>query len=144
MPLSGFNSRCDLHQKIIISRDPGNRQEHIANNVDASKVYQYKIDGDVIKDGKRCDYLLWNDDKKQLYLIELKGSDLEYALNQLEQTEEYLREHFSDEVRDDMFYYRVVLNRIKTQATMSIRVKKFKRNHFGKLQYKTKRLEESI
>lgn len=51
----------------------------------------YKIDGVVIKVGSRCDYLLMNEEARIAYLIELKGSDLVKAAEQLEATENVLQ-----------------------------------------------------
>ncbi len=51
----------------------------------------YQIDGIVIKEGKRCDFLLMNEDTQTAYLIELKGRDLNKAVEQLEATEYALR-----------------------------------------------------
>ena len=61
MPLPNFKSLCGKKQKRIVSRDAGNPQQHIAVNESGCIVSQYKIDGDVIRDDKRCDYLVWNE-----------------------------------------------------------------------------------
>lgn len=76
MPLNGFISLCGKNAKQIVSRDKGNPQYHKANNVSNSEVTHYQIDGEVIKTGDRCDYLLMNETSKTAFLIELKGSDL--------------------------------------------------------------------
>ncbi len=44
-----------------------------------------KIDGCVIKEGLRCDYLVIPDTQIENY-VELKGSDVSHAVKQLEQT----------------------------------------------------------
>ena len=57
--------------------------KHIGRNVSGHKIRQFKIDGEVIAknaDTIRCDYLLLNDEAKRAYYIELKGSDLEKAI----------------------------------------------------------------
>lgn len=65
-----------------------NNCTHKGKNVSRCEVRQFKIDGDVFKDGdaQRCDFLLLNDDKRTSYYIELKGSDLPKAINQIERT----------------------------------------------------------
>lgn len=83
MPLNGFISLCGKNAEQIVSRDKGNPQYHKANNVSNSEVTHYQIDGEVIKTGDRCDYLLMNETSKTAYLIELKGSDLVKAASQL-------------------------------------------------------------
>ena len=63
--------------------------KHIGRNVSGHKIRQFKIDGEVIAknaDTVRCDYLLLNDEAKRAYYIELKGSDLEKAIQQIEAT----------------------------------------------------------
>ena len=49
------------------------------------------MDGDLItdKDQLRCDFLLENEDVKRAYFIELKGSDLGHAVEQVENTIRY-------------------------------------------------------
>jgi len=63
--------------------------KHIGRNVSGHEIRQFKIDGEVIAKNSgsaRCDYLLLNDDAKSAYYIELKGSDLEKAIQQIEST----------------------------------------------------------
>lgn len=66
-----------------------NRSKHIARNQDNSSVRQFKVDGEVFPaktEPQRCDYLLLNDDKKTAYFIELKGTQVEKAIKQIETT----------------------------------------------------------
>lgn len=53
-------------------------------------VAKYTIDGNVIKQGIRCDFLLLNNTDQEAYYIEIKGSDLEHAKEQVEKTEKDL------------------------------------------------------
>lgn len=69
--------------------------KHIGRNVSGHEIRQFKIDGEVITknaDTARCDYLLLNDDAKSAYYIELKGSDLEKAIQQIESTVRMLQD----------------------------------------------------
>ena len=62
---------------------------HIGKNVNHNVVRQFKVDGEVLQEGhadSRCDYVLLNDEKKTSYYIELKGSDLKKAIQQVEDT----------------------------------------------------------
>ena len=87
MPLNGYSSSCEERQRIIVSRDPGTSRQHRAVNNDACRVTQYKIDGDIVCDTSiRCDFLVMNDDQRDAYLIELKGSDIEHALDLIKKT----------------------------------------------------------
>ena len=61
--------------------------EHIGKNVNRHNIRQFKVDGDVIPlncTEERCDYLLLNDTDKRAYYIELKGSDIDKAIRQIE------------------------------------------------------------
>ena len=49
------------------------------------QIRRVRVDGCVITDGPRCDYLLINGDSVEHY-VELKGSDVRHALVQLEAT----------------------------------------------------------
>ena len=80
-------SQCDKIQPIIVSKE--NKKAHRALNVDKNFVFHYKIDGDIIPSTsteQRCDYLLENETKKTVYLIELKGKHMNEAVDQIEAT----------------------------------------------------------
>lgn len=67
MPLEEFDSICEKNAKIIVSQDKGAcSPKHIANNKSKNSVTHYRIDGVVITQGKRCDFLLMNEDKSRL------------------------------------------------------------------------------
>lgn len=122
--LRGCNSKCKPKQAIIISRE--GTKEHRAINQKKNYVSQYKIDGEVIKhNSMKCDYLVLNEDKREAYLIELKGSDISHAIDQLEATEKELRNELN------IYYvkYRIICSKAKTQATYDIKYKKFKNKH---------------
>lgn len=75
------------HSKFV-SRE--NNCVHTANNPSGHYVRKFRIDGDIIPkqdtNTERCDYLLVNDIKKDSYYIELKGSDIEKAIDQIEKS----------------------------------------------------------
>lgn len=142
MPLVGHTSLCTEHAKIIKSKDGGNPQTHIANNIQEDYVTHYKIDGEVITSSDtRCDFLLINEDKKTAYFIELKGSDLCKAAEQIEATEIALAAQLS------MYpsrRYRIVSNRVNTHDIHSSKYKRFQKKWGKNLQQKVKLLEENI
>lgn len=145
MPLNDYLSECKKNQKIIVSKDKRNPQKHIALNNDLNDVYHYKIDGGVITFGLRCDYLLWNETKHHIYFIELKGSDIKHALDQIEETDNYLKIHFPLEmglVKNKS--YRIVLNRVSPIRLYSQREKQFKNKHLGDLKYDSGVIKECI
>lgn len=65
-----------------------NRCTHIAETPQSHCVRQFKVDGEVFPFGgngpKRCDYLLLDDSAGHAYYIELKGSDIRRAIQQVE------------------------------------------------------------
>ena len=148
MPSLSCTSHCETHAPIIVSQDRGvTSPKHIANNREKSLVYQYKIDGEAITVGPRCDYLVINEDLKTAYLIELKGSDLLKAAEQLDETAQKL----SRELKDYDLSYRIVAHKCKTQATESTAFRKYRRKWAGKnrfdynrFDYKTREYTENI
>ena len=104
--LSGHQSLCDKRQKRIVSKEK--RSSHTAVNKNGQLVRQYLIDGDVIKDKHviKCDYLVLNDEKKTAYFIELKGSKVLHAIEQIEETAKRLRPC----LLEYQFYYRIVFS----------------------------------
>jgi len=108
MPLAGFPSLCEEHQKEIISQEHG--RKHHAYNMDREWVTHYRIDGVVLTEGLRCDFLLINEKKEKAYLIELKGKNLLRAIKQLAVTEEKLRY----DLRGYKLFFRAVTSRTST------------------------------
>ena len=83
----------DKHNNpIYVSKE--NHCEHRAINNDRDYINHIKIDGKVIpkacRDTKRTDFLLLNETKMTAYLIELKGSHIKDAFEQLEVTDRRL------------------------------------------------------
>ena len=97
-----YENLCkDKRQSIIVSQDRKSDCQHRARNVVKqnnlrSIVRQYKIDGNIITIGNKCDYLVLNDDLKTAYLIELKGKDIHRAIKQLEDTLNIMKENLPD------------------------------------------------
>lgn len=140
MPLEGFKSLCSENAAQIVSKDKGNPQYHKGINTGKRYVTHYKIDGVVIKAGSRCDYLLMNEETQIAYLIELKGSDLVKAAEQLEATENALRRELSAYT----LQYRIVANKCKTQEVHSSAYRKYQVRWKGQLIQKTSFIEENI
>ncbi len=123
MPLKGITSLCSKYAMQTVSKDKGNPQYHRAKNPAGDYVTHYKIDGNVIKAGSRCDYLLLNEESRMAYLIELKGSDLvkaaedilcnfsartEISLLDVKKSKDYRifnRYRNRDRFREDSFFY---------------------------------------
>lgn len=141
MPLAGYKSLCADHAPIIKSSDRGNPQSHIANNIDKSYVTHYQIDGVVMTSGTRCDFLVINEDKKTVYFIELKGSDILKAATQIEATESYLASQLK-------YYsgrqYRIIPNRVNTHDLKSSAFRRYQIRWGKNLVVKTSQLTENI
>lgn len=125
--LDGHTSKCKKNQPIIVSEE--NRVKHIAHNVDRHGVRHFRLDGEVIacNNGKRCDYLLINDDKKNAYLIELKGSHIKDAVDQIEETDRILRSSLPGYT----FFYRIVYRKSPTHNINSSKISRWKIKHRG-------------
>lgn len=140
MPLKGFESICNKNAAQVVSRDKGNPQYHKGYNSEKKYITHYRIDGVVINSGNRCDYLLINEEDKIAYLIELKGSDLVKAAEQLEATENALRQELSGY----SLQYRIVANKCRTQEIRSSAYRKYQLRWKRRLIQKTGFIEENI
>ena len=131
-------SKCIIHQRCIVSKE--NHREHRAINVDGDRVFHYKIDGDIVPKSDphaRCDYLIEDETKNRLYLIELKGTDVKRAVEQIEATIDLFADKFQG-----IFYPRII-HRSNTHAIASSKVNKFKRKYpFNR--FETNSFEEKI
>ena len=140
MPLNGYKSLCQEQQAIIVSSEQG--RQHWAVNSDRCFVTHYQIDGAVIRTGLRCDYLLINEDKSDAYLIELKGTDIVHAVDQLEanaQTQKQALQNYH-------IKYRLVHTKARTPALMETKFIKFRQRHrkSGEFLHRENTLEETI
>jgi rRNA maturation protein Rpf1 len=140
LPLSRFKSLCQKTAKTIVSQDSGTSCIHIANNIERSFVTHYKIDGEVITEGMRCDFLLINEDKRIAYLIELKGRDLTKAAKQLLKTEETLKY----QLQSYSLRYRIIASKCHTQEIRSSSFNKFRIQKGEFLRFGTNEMEENI
>ena len=82
---------CESYREGTHSRfvSAENHCTHIGENPKKKYIRQYRVDGKVLppgKEPKRCDFLLLNDTDKDSYYIELKGSDIRTAIEQIEST----------------------------------------------------------
>lgn len=145
--LAKFHSLCSERQSKIVSQDRESRNpcKHIGVNKDRSRVVQYQLDGQVFTGHEqRCDFLVMNQDKKSAYLIELKGSNILHAMDQVLSAENLLKE---DLVGYSVFYR--IIYRSRTQEVRKSRIirwkeKEGKRNGLSVVILKEKHLEEII
>lgn len=129
--LSDYENLCtEERQKIIVSQDHRSQCQHRAQNIVRqnnlrSIVRQYKVDGNIIKEGNKCDYIILNDDLKTVYLIELKGHDIHHAIKQLEDTLKIMK----DNLHDYTFFLRIVYTGKCTHAVRDNKTTRWKDNH---------------
>lgn len=141
MPLDGYRSLCAQRASVITSKDKRNsKTTHIANNVRNNYVTKYRIDGEVITEGARCDFLLMNEDAGNAYLIELKGSDLVKAAEQLEET----RKKLVSELSAYQVYYRIVANKCSTHKIHLTNFRKYQIKWGDNLKYASIQMVEDI
>ena len=141
MLLNPEKSLCEKNQAIVVSRDKGNSREHRAINPQKSfDLRKYQLDGDLIKQTKCCDFLLINDTRKKAYLIELKGGNVDEAVEQLEAGENKCK----GELKGYTFFYRIVCSRAKTHKIQNTKFRKFKEKCRTRLLMKENILLENL
>lgn len=140
MPLKDQTSICSKNAVQIVSKDKGNPQYHKGINSKRAYVTHDRIDGNVIKNGSRCDYLLINEEALTAYLIELKGSDLVKAAEQLDAAKSALEK----DLAVYKLHYRIAANKCRTQEIYSSAYRKYQLRWKGRLIQKTGFIEENI
>lgn len=134
-------SLCEKRQKIIISRDKHSKVEHRAYNLERKyDVRHYRLDGDLIKQEKCCDFLLLNDTLKNAYFIELKGANIDEAVPQLQNAVSLCRE----ELKGYECLLRIVCSKVRTHMVESNTFRKFKARWGSKLKCQADVLEETL
>lgn len=74
---------CD-NRKILVLREK--KCQYVFYNDNQFDICQVDIDGCMIKNGKRCDFLVIYPENSSVYFVELKGSDLFQAVDQINQS----------------------------------------------------------
>jgi len=100
----------------------------------------YHVDGCLIKEGERCDFLLTLDELNACVLIELKGKDVEKAISQIKTTYLSFRR-----IMDSAFFGRIVTSATYGPVMDSNEVKRVKlllKSSHGNLKIKSSPLEE--
>lgn len=140
MLLTEDKSQCEIQQKIIVSKDSHTPREHRASNPKRYFVRQYKLDGDLVKNEKCCDFLLINDSLKDAFFIELKGCNMDEAIPQLQKG----LQKCQAELCGYTFYFRIVVSRVCTHNLQKNAFRKFKAMYGNKFKYTTAKMEETL
>jgi len=91
--------------------DKGHSTEYRYINLSSDHLAKYRVDGGLIMDGGvKCDFLLLNCEKKQAYFIELKGSDIFHAIDQISRSIDLLKDH----LKNFAVFARIVVTRVNT------------------------------
>lgn len=141
MILTPEKSLCEKNQAIVVSRDKGNQRQHRGINPQRSlDLRQYRLDGDLFCYTKCCDFLLLDDTKRNAYFIELKGSNVDEAVAQLEAGEQMCRAELSGYE----CYYRIVHSKARTHTIKNPTFRKFKEKCGSRLRMGENILEEIL
>ena len=134
--------------KIVPLRELRESRVYKLNNPNEKEIVLYRIDGGVIdnNDVFKCDYGILTEDNV-LFFIELKGAELDLALDQITSTIDILLKQ--KRISVCRLYARIVLSKVKVPNIVETKERKLKQllhNNYGGGTYcrKTQLLEESI
>ena len=111
----------------MVSKEIGN--QHVLNNRSRCKVYQYRIDGGINRTsiGERCDYIVEAEKETvpHAYVIELKGSDLSKAIDQILNTVK----SYQKQLEGYRIMPRIVIHRTATHDIRGTKYRALKREY---------------
>ena len=141
-----FNNNYEFRheqRKTVVCTDKGSKVKYIYKNKSLSFLSKYKVDGGLITNGSKCDYLLLNCNKRRAFFIELKGCNLIKAVEQIDRSVDLLKSYISEY----SIFARIVLTRVNTtdlKNTKLVKLKKKVESLKGNLVKETKLYEEVI
>lgn len=119
------NKYAAVSDKRIVFAENGRKYEAV--NLAEKQVVKIHVDGDLIKEGERCDFALDVPSDKKLYLIELKGTDKTHAYEQLLATIEFM----SGKMAEVAYFPRIVVSKDsspKIKSAAEKRMEKFEKS----------------
>jgi hypothetical protein len=132
----------DQKNKIVSFSDRKSKTKYIYENDSFDSLTKYRVDGCLINDEDfKCDYLLLNCTKEVSYFVELKGSDLIKAIEQIDRSIDILHKDFEEYAVEA----RIVLTRVNTtdlKSTKLIKLEGRLKKLNGKLIKQTRQLIE--
>lgn len=142
-----FNTHFDFQHEqrsIVVCKDKG-KNRYIYENQSNDFLSKYRIDGGLITNGAKCDFLLLNCNEEQhSYFIELKGSDIIHAIEQIDRSIDILK----PQLGDSKIFARIVLTRVNTPELENhpkyLHLKKKVESLNGNLKKQTRELKEVI
>jgi hypothetical protein len=118
-------------------------REYRGENPQKRRILRYRVDGQMIVDGERCDFLLGIPENGNVYLIELKGTNLKKAASQILTTMGRIGSRLSPFRQ----HARIVLSRVQRPAVRPMIVLALERKlveRGGRLKYASQLLAEQI
>lgn len=100
-----------------------NKKEFIVRNPKEKLIIAYHVDGCLIKQGKCCDYLVIITEDRVAHFIELKGTDIEKAVEQLNISIDQLL----SALKGNKINAWIVSSRVKTPAIKSTKIMKLQK-----------------
>ena len=141
-----FDTCCEFQHEqrsTVICKDKGKTQ-YIYENQSNDFLSKYFVDGGLIIAGVKCDFLLLNCDKKHSYFIELKGSDIIHAIEQIDHSIDTLKSQLA---KGSKIFARIVLTRVNTTELKNpkyLRLGKKVESLNGNLKQQTRELKEVV
>ena len=128
-------------KKIVITdpKSKNKRSKFCLENPEKKKIRVITVDDCVIKKGIRCDYLIILPDEKEIYL-ELKGKDVEHAVQQIEASMKQLKSKLSSE---KLCFVASTRCPIASPQIQNIK-KKFKKNYNAQLYIKNGKITYTV
>jgi hypothetical protein len=131
-------------RSIVPCKDKGHATEYRYINQSNNHLAKYRVDGGLISDNDaKCDFLLLNCERKQAYFIELKGSDIIHAIEQIDRSIDMLK----PSLPEFAVFARVVISRVNTinlKNTKLLKLERKVKSMHGNLDKKTRLLVETV
>lgn len=134
--------------KVVKLKEPREKRIYKLHNDTEKEIVVYKIDGGLINDTSvlKCDNGIYTEDD-WLFLIELKGKDLEHALEQINSTIDILLKQKN--IKPKKLNVRIVVSKVNIPKILESKEKKLKQllyKSYGGGDYKkqSRLLEETL
>lgn len=113
---------CD-DRKEIVARDKREKRIYKIINKTSKKFCLVRVDGCLIIEGKKCDYLIVNCTDQSAIFIELKGSHLPEAAEQIDASLTQLQKHLPEFT----IYARIVTSKMTAPDLNSSQITKLRK-----------------
>ena len=133
----------DKRSKAVFKDKGSGLSKFNAINQLSKSIKGLRVDDCLIKEGAKCDYLLIIEAEEKLYFIELKGSDLVKAVDQINTTLDKLLPLIDHKIVNG----RIVLSKVNAPDIKDSRLLKLRqriKQLNGTLEYKSILMEENI